>query len=137
MAFKMKGSPMARNYGAPFEKNEEGNPLEEAKSTNKFQQDSSLEKEMKLAQGKVSVISNSRYATPEQKAADLRHAQKGVDALNNQGYFKAKANHASSAMKHKLKKAALHEHADGSAHKGGKNYPTSKEPVQLLQNPKK
>ena len=79
------------------------NPIKEtpglkqkSQSTNEFQQDSSLEKEMILAQGKVSTVGNSRYATPEQKAADLKIAQKGVDALSNQGYFRAKANHASS-----------------------------------------
>jgi hypothetical protein len=34
------------------------------------------------------------------------------------------SNMPASAMKHKLKKAALHGHSDGSTHKGGKNYVT-------------
>ena len=116
MAFKMKGNPykmgsmatksaMKAKGGTGKEMTEAekkaaiDNAMGTAEVAGRFNSNPELDKKMKLARGEVSLVNNSRYATPEQKAAELRKAQAKVDKLNQQGYFKAKARHASHVKK--------------------------------------
>ena len=110
MAFKMKGSPMQRNFGIGGPMKKTGNPMTqeqkdvamanamgEAEVSGRFDTDPDMEKKMQKAKGEIALIKRSDYATPEAREKDLRRAQKAVDALSNTGYFKAKARHAAIA----------------------------------------
>ena len=67
------------------------NAMPEAEVKGRFTRDRDLEKQMTKLKSEMGVIKRSRYADNEVKQKDLRRVQKQIDALNQKGYFKAKA----------------------------------------------
>ena len=116
MAFKMKGNPykmgsmatksaMKAKGGTGKEMTEAekkaamDNAMGAAEVAGRFDNNPELDKKMSLAKGEVGIVKGSRYATSKQRDAELARAQAKVDKLNEQGYFKAKARHASHVKK--------------------------------------
>jgi len=67
------------------------NAMPEAEVKGRFNRDRDLEKQMTKLESEMFVIKRSRYASNETKQKAMRRVQKQIDALNQKGYFKAKA----------------------------------------------
>ena len=67
------------------------NAMPEAEVKGRFNRDRDLEKQMTKLESEMFVIKRSRYANNETKQKSMRRVQKQIDALNQKGYFKAKA----------------------------------------------
>tara|TARA_Y100001954_G_scaffold88369_1_gene96798 strand:+ start:549 stop:1469 length:921 start_codon:yes stop_codon:yes gene_type:complete len=67
------------------------NAMPEAEVKGRFTRDRDLEKQMTKLKNEMGIIKRSDYADQKVREKEIRRVQKQIDALNQKGYFKAKA----------------------------------------------
>lgn len=86
---KRKGSAMKLSEADKKKAMENAMPAAEVKG--RFNRDRDLEKQMTKLKNEMAIIKRSNYADQAVREKEIRRVQKQIDALNQKGYFKAKA----------------------------------------------